>query len=115
MFLLFILRLFGEEEGISGESEQQKAINTADDCKDKSTYAGVGRNVCIRSYGNLLESVGLERIERRRRCLVKVLVDISDLGLVFLVVCCHQIEYVAILVVIIHFKGFVKTPIYISL
>ena len=62
---LIILRLFAEDEGISGESDQQKAINTADDCKDDSASTGVGRNVCIRFYGNLFESIGLECVEGR--------------------------------------------------
>ena len=35
LFLFFILRLFGEDEGINRESDQQKSINTADDCNSK--------------------------------------------------------------------------------
>jgi hypothetical protein len=63
--LRFIFRLFRENEGISGERDQQKAIKTAYDRKNNSADAGIGRNVCIRSHGNLLEGVGLERIEGR--------------------------------------------------
>ena len=56
----------------------------------------------------MLERVDLGRIEGRGNCLVKVFVDVGNLGFLFRIVGCHQVEHIAVLVVVIHLNGFVK-------